>query len=70
METKPSPKRTRRPRKRADGVKNLTEEQKTERDATMRAWLNQRKIERVAMASSLLPDSGLLRRESLGLASN
>ncbi len=52
--TQPSPKRTRRPRRRADGIKHLTDAQKAERDATMRAWLNQRRIERVAAASGLI----------------
>jgi hypothetical protein len=46
--------------RRLDNLCGLTEAQKTERDATMRAWLNLRKIERVARASGLLPSQGPL----------
>ena len=42
------------PCRRLDGLCNLTEEEKATRDKQMRAWLNQRRIERVARASGLI----------------
>lgn len=36
---------------RLDGLCNLTDDEKAERDAKMQYWLNQRKIELVARAS-------------------
>lgn len=52
----PRPQRGKRnaPCRRLDGLCNLTEAEKVARDKQMRAWLNQRRIERVARASGLI----------------